>query len=256
MSWLISQAMVNSYSNSHSSQAQGAESLAGSCSGGELFAPSKSTDTPPAYLLPGKTMGAWSLSRYGTISAPSEATTQTAAECLRCFARSGIDSWSAVDSPVPISAQPEMVVVSTENFQACGASRRESFARYDHDSRSWKTRQHSLDGGSIAFSGTWPKWGSMHNGECSVGQQPDFPISEIARGLLPTPSGVNGGRNHTMGRVDEWGGSSNPLRGTVIGSMCLPEFEEMLMGWPVMWTGLMPYEMARFQEWQQQHGEY
>ena len=58
-----------------------------------------------------------------------------------------------------------------------------------------------------------------------------------------------------MGRVDEWGGSSNPLRGTVIGSMCSPEFEEMVMGWPIGWTELTPYETARFRAWQREHGE-
>jgi hypothetical protein len=74
--------------------------------------------------------------------------------------------------------------------------------------------------------------------------------------LLPTPSGVNGGKNHTMGRVDEWGGSSNPLRGTVIGSLCSPEFEELVMGWPVTWTELMPLGMDRFRLWLQTHGEF
>jgi len=58
-----------------------------------------------------------------------------------------------------------------------------------------------------------------------------------------------------MGRVDEWGGSSNPLRGTVIGSMCSPEFEELVMGWPIGWTEPMPFEMARFLEWRLEHGE-
>jgi len=72
---------------------------------------------------------------------------------------------------------------------------------------------------------------------------------------LPTPSGVNGGNNHTMGRIDEWGGSSNPLRGTVIGSMRLPEFEELVMGWPIRWTELTPYETAKFREWSSEHSE-
>ncbi|MNR20025.1 hypothetical protein D3C85_1368460 [compost metagenome] len=81
-------------------------------------------------------------------------------------------------------------------------------------------------------------------------------IDEIESGsVLPTPSGVNGGRNHTMGRIDEWGGSSNPLRGTAIGSMCLPEFEELVMGWPIGWTELTPFETDKFREWQQQHGK-
>lgn len=36
---------------------------------------------------------------------------------------------------------------------------------------------------------------------------------EYGYSLLPTPSGTsNGGKNHVVGRLDEWGGSSNPWR--------------------------------------------
>jgi hypothetical protein len=94
----------------------------------------------------------------------------------------------------------------------------------------------------------------MRNGVCSVRERRDSHTDEIESGFsLPTPSGVNGGRNHMMGRIDEWGGSSNHLRGTVLGSMCLPELEEMVMGWPVRWTALTAYETVKFREWQQQH---
>jgi DNA (cytosine-5)-methyltransferase 1 len=32
-----------------------------------------------------------------------------------------------------------------------------------------------------------------------------------------------------------------------------PDWEEWLMAWPIGWTALKPLEMAKFQEWQQQH---
>ena len=32
-----------------------------------------------------------------------------------------------------------------------------------------------------------------------------------------------------------------------------PTWVEWLMGWPLGWTDLKPLEMAKFQEWQQQH---
>jgi hypothetical protein len=105
-----------------------------------------------------------------------------------------------------------------------------------------------------SFSETWPRSGSMRSGECTERPKPALTTSANESGFsLPTPSGVNGGTNNTMGRIDEWGGSSNPLRGTVIGSMCLPEFEEMVMGWPIGWTALTPYETDKFHEWQRQH---
>jgi hypothetical protein len=159
------------------------------------------------------------------------------------------------DSPVRTSQQPATALESTGNDPAYGWKWPASWAKYDPATRSWKTRQCSLLGGSEEFSGTWPRWGSMLDGECLALATPDWITSESASGSLPTPSGVNGGNNHTMGRVDEWGGSSNPLRGTVIGYLCLPEFEELVMGWPVTWTAPTPLEMDRFQRWLQWHGK-
>jgi hypothetical protein len=65
-----------------------------------------------------------------------------------------------------------------------------------------------------------------------------------ASGLLPTPSGTsNYGKNHVAGRLDEWGGSSNPFRGTPIGKAHSPAFELWMMGYPATWRQLMPPAM-------------
>ena len=65
-----------------------------------------------------------------------------------------------------------------------------------------------------------------------------------ASGLLPTPSGTsNHGKNHVAGRLDEWGGSSNPFRGTPIGNAHSPAFELWMMGYPATWRELMPPAM-------------
>jgi DNA (cytosine-5)-methyltransferase 1 len=45
-----------------------------------------------------------------------------------------------------------------------------------------------------------------------------------------------------LGRLDEWGGSSNPFRGTEIGKVRCASFEEWMMGLPIGWTGLTPSE--------------
>lgn len=131
----------------------------------------------------------------------------------------------------------------------------ESLARYDRHSCSWKTPRFLFQEDSADFSETWPRWGMMQGGECWERTPPDFHITEPASGWLPTPSGVNGGKNHTMGRVDEWGGSSNPLRGLPIGKALSPNFEEIVMGWPIDWTAQTPLEMARFQQWLDSHGK-
>jgi len=45
---------------------------------------------------------------------------------------------------------------------------------------------------------------------------------------LPTPSGCsNRGKNHVVGRLDEWGGSSNPFRGTRDWQEALREFRSL-----------------------------
>jgi hypothetical protein len=85
-------------------------------------------------------------------------------------------------------------------------------AKFDLPTSSWRTAQLSLVEGLDEFSETWPRWGSMRNGVCWARQEPDSRTAENASGsLLPTPSGVNAGRNHTMGRVDEWGGQQQPF---------------------------------------------
>lgn len=59
-------------------------------------------------------------------------------------------------------------------------------------------------------------------------------------GLLPTPSGTsNHGKNHVAGRLDEWGGSSNPFRGTSLGKVHCPAFEFWVMGYGEAWPRLM-----------------
>jgi hypothetical protein len=57
---------------------------------------------------------------------------------------------------------------------------------------------------------------------------------------LPTPMR---GNNHWGARLDEWGGSSNPFRGTELGQLRLnPCWVEELMGFPIGWTDVEPSE--------------
>ena len=62
----------------------------------------------------------------------------------------------------------------------------------------------------------------------------------LHRRMLPTP---NAGNDHWGARLDEWGGSSNPFRGTEIGRLRLnPSWTEELMGYPIGWTDVGPSE--------------
>ena len=121
-----------------------------------------------------------------------------------------------------------------------GERLQEPLAKFDRNTQSWKTlgRLGIKGAGCKEFLETWPRSGMMLSG--TAYQLPTLarPITEIESGsrLLPTPSGVNGGRNHTVGRLDEWGGSSNPFRGTEIGKVRCASFEEWMMGLPIGWT--------------------
>jgi hypothetical protein len=232
VSWLFSQALGEAFS-------------AASYSAGEPFAPLNLMPTAHPFSRRGKTTDALSLSPSGPTCA---VLTESRGQALLTWCREAFHA--------PTSVQQERAPASTGNRPSSGGTWPASWVKFDPDTCSWRTAQCSLLADSAPFSGTWPRWGSMRAGECLEQPRQDFPIVATECGsLLPTPSGVNGGKNNTMGRVDEWGGSSNPLRGTVIGSMCLPEFEEMVMGWPIGWTAPTPYAMDKFQSWQQQHGD-
>jgi hypothetical protein len=230
MSWHFSRALVE-------------ESLGEDSSAGALFAPLSSTPKPEAFFCAGRTTDACDLSLCGMTFEP-----------LTAERGEALLTWFREASPARTSPPQGRAPASTEKIADSGERWRGWFARYDPATSSWRTAQTSLVAGFTEFSGTWPRWGSMRSGVCWERTPPALTTSGSGSGSwLPTPSGVNGGKNHTMGRVDEWGGSSNPLRGTVIGSMCLPEFEELVMGWPVMWTERTPYETGRFREWLQVH---
>ena len=109
-----------------------------------------------------------------------------------------------------------------ESAADCGVKCSVSFARYDHDSASWKTRQCSLLGGLTSYSGIWPRWGLMRAGECwgLPMLEPRTYASEY--GLWPTPCKfdqtssmphemeIRNGRPTTISRKGKQG--SSPLR--------------------------------------------
>ncbi len=160
---------------------------------------------------------------------------------------------SALESRASESASPETGRVSLTpmfTLHFCGL-----FARLDRERFSWKTPHSSLFEDSENFSGTWPQWGMMHDGECFALTMSDYHIIEPEFGWLPTPSGTsNHGKNHVAGSIQEWGGSWNTLRGTEIGKRKSQELEELLLGWPVGWSDLTPFATAKFQAWLRSHG--
>jgi len=237
MSWLFSRALVAEYSE--------ASSL-----GGTPSAPSNTTLTPPAFLWRDKTTDAWNRFPSGMTCEPL--TESRGEELLTLYL-------AAFHAPTFPQQEKEQELM--EKPLECGEKWRGSFTKYDQDSRSWKTHQCSLLGGLDEFSETWPQWGLMRDGECWEAEIVGQFIDETEFGLsLPTP-----GKNEFAGTSKKRFINSPHFRGAKTAealrtcesepSYSHPLFLEKIMGWPTMWTGLVPLEMDKFQEWQQQHGE-
>lgn len=229
MSWLYSRALVEEYS-------------AATCSAGAQYALSSSSPTPQAFL-PSDKMTAFSRpSRSGMTFAPL---TDDLGEDLL--------TWFLADSHVRTFQLLGMAPELTESVPAFGEKWHESSVRYDRDSSSWKTHRCLWEEDLPWSLVILPREGLTLDGvvyqHTSVVQN----TRGIASGLWPTPSGVSNGKNHVVGRLDEWGGSGNPIRGTGIASVRCASFEEWMMGWPIGWSALTPLEMGKFQSWQQQH---
>jgi len=129
------------------------------------------------------------------------------------------------------------------NDPACFSTPYESLATYDQIGSCWRTCQPFLTGDTDEFSGRWPRSGMMRSGTAYRLDTLAHRTDATAYGMLPTPSGTsNHGKNHVSGRLDEWGGSSNPFRGTELGKIHSPRFEEWMMGAPDRWTELTSAE--------------
>jgi len=163
MNWLFSQALVEAFS-------------ADTCSDGAPSALSSGTPTPRAFCAPDKMTDFSRPSRFGMTFGPL--TDDRGAELL---------TWFLAGFRARTLALPEKATASMANDPDCGRKWRGSLARYDHDSRSWKTAQHSLLGDSDEFSETWPRWGTTRGGELYLLPMPALRTEGSESGLWPTP---------------------------------------------------------------------
>ena len=128
--------------------------------------PTSSSDTYPSALsslIP--TAGACCSPGSETASSPDSRSGMTSRPSTGASG-AGPSTSSPEGSPVPTFPAPAGAQASTESSPGSGEKWPESFARYDPDSRSWRTAQCSLLGGFTEFSETWPRWGLMRGGEC------------------------------------------------------------------------------------------
>jgi hypothetical protein len=232
MSWLFSRALVAAYSEAISWV-------------GEPSAQSRSSHQPQAYSWPGKTTAPSRLSRSGMTFAP-----------LMADRGAGLLTWFRAVSHARTYPSPAVVTGSTASDPASGWKWPASFVKYDPASRSWRTRQCSLQGGLTEFSETWPSWGSMLDGECSP-LAPLVPhMHEKECSSWPTPCardyrGVHRTERGLQRRQESKRGI--PLN-EAVGGLLNPPWVEWLMGWPAGWTAFEPLETGKYREWRQWHG--
>jgi len=174
MSWLFSRALVEEY-------------LGDTCSDGEPSAQLSGNPIQQAYCAPDRMTKFSRLSRFGMTFKPL--TADRGAELLTSY----LAAFHA-----KTSAPQERAQESTEPDPECGATWRESFAKWNPDTSMWKTPQCSLLEDSIEFSGTWPRWGLMRDG-VSYQRQTLVPRTKgIGSGswLMPTPTTNPEAPNH------------------------------------------------------------
>lgn len=163
MSFIFSRALVEA-------------SLQVNCGETDAYAPLNLIPTPKRSSSHGKTTAPFRLSRFGMTFEPL-----TDADCAEL-----LTLWLE-DFPAKTSAQPAMETGLTASEVDSGSKWRGSFARFDPSESKWKTAQCSLLGDSEEFLETWPRWGSMSNGECFLRPIPALPICENASGFWQTP---------------------------------------------------------------------
>ena len=250
MSWLFSQALVAAF-------------LPASCLDGELSAQSSGSPTQLAYLPPDKMTAFSRLSRFGMTFRPL--TADRGEELLM--------SYRAAFHARTLASQ-EKARASQASAAECGDTWRGSLARFDPDTSSWKTVQHSLLEDSESSSVTWPRSGMTANGQCWELPTLERRIRGTGSGLWPTPVKFDADmprmmpKNGDTTRLDRFGKPRKVLRDgrtasmgvsrlvmSLTGKLPTAQAFEALMLWPIGWTGLKPLATDRCQLAQRQHGD-
>jgi len=228
----------------HYLQEQEAASWEGSSLDGAPSALLKLIPTPAASCSQDKPTDALSRSPFGMT-------------LRRSTAIRGVDelTWFLGDSPVTTYRQPakEMGLPVTE--ADCGPKWLGSLAKFNLSSCSWRTRQCSLFGGLTVFSGTWPRWGTMHDGEFWAHEVVVDLLNESGFGL-PAPTKCMGKRGWGISNTGR-ARYSEELQENArrFGYKPHPSVLEWAMGWIPTWTRLEPLATDRFRQWLNSHGK-
>ena len=229
----------------------------------EAFSQERSLDGAPS--APSKSSRSAAESSWrgnATVSSRVSPSSKTCAASTGSLGADGRTS-SAEDSPVRTSPSRERARASTASAAGCGASLRELSARFDRDSRSWKTVR-CLFGEVLPESSViLPRSGMMRNGRCwerltsgRATNETGFGFSRAARMRFPTPrtKGLCGGTGsfQMLAKLKEAGKITEEERRSMAsgnGGALNPEWVEWLMAFPHGWTDSSPLETRRFLSW-------
>lgn len=201
-------------------------------------------------------------------------------------AQRGVERWisSLRASRASRSVSPANGAENTTNA-TCGQTPYASSARWDRDTRCWRTFQVSFQHpAGEPYSANWPKRGMTAGGMLYPLPKRARRTSEKGSGFWPTPT-VFGNYNRKGASKNSGDGlrtavvmwptpaardwksnnagsatmskNSRPLNEVVTnggGGKLNPVWVEWLMGWPLGWTDLDPLETDRFQRWSEKHG--
>ena len=187
MSWLYSQALVEEYLGDISSD-------------GEQSVPLNGNPTQQAYLSQDKMIKFSRVSRFGMTYKPL--TENLGEELLKSYLGA-----FHVKTLVPLEKEKE----SQESDQVCGNTWQGSLAKYDLNTSSWKIAQCSLFEDLELSLETFPRWGSMRNGELFQREISVLPILESESGLsqqmwpTPTVGCVEGGEQSKQVEMTQMG---------------------------------------------------
>jgi len=223
-----------------------------SCSDTDASAQSSTTPTPDQFYWPDKPTEHSRISRFGMTCAPL---TGDRGEALLM--------WFREASRARTSASQERVPDWTASAAGYGEKWPASLARFDPDSRLWRTAQHSLLGDSDEFSVTWPRSGMTAGGRCWEQPMLGRRTRGTDSGFWPTPT-VCGNHNRKGASATSGDGLATAVRmwptptardyrsdsctaevkaerdaqsrGKTlpweVGGLLNPDWVELLMGWP------------------------
>jgi hypothetical protein len=166
-------------------------------------------------------------------------------------------TWFLGDSHARISVRLVEALESRENDPDSGEKWLGSLAKYDPDSRSWKTHQISLIEDLSESLETLPRWGTVQNMEFFPRLTPAGISNAKGSGSWPAPTASNAKHGWGFGKRTTGRYKQKILdRYDETGWTPWPSLNEALMDWPIGWTDLKPLGMAKFQQWLAWHGKF